>query len=65
MCHVEKGTADRDLMEVSGNLRAGDTTVRRATDRDPGRSADPTFSEAKALPELNNAPAVPWQILFA
>jgi len=27
-----KGTSDGDLIEVSGNLQAGDMVVRRATD---------------------------------
>jgi membrane fusion protein (multidrug efflux system) len=30
--NVRKGSADGDLMEVSGNLEAGDLVVRRATD---------------------------------
>jgi RND family efflux transporter MFP subunit len=30
--NVSKGVADGDLIEVSGNLRAGDMVVRRATD---------------------------------
>jgi membrane fusion protein (multidrug efflux system) len=30
--NVVKGTSDGDLMEVSGNLQAGDMVVRRATD---------------------------------
>ena len=30
--NVVKGTADGDLVEVSGNLRSGDMVVRRATD---------------------------------
>jgi RND family efflux transporter MFP subunit len=30
--NVRKGAADGDLMEVSGNLKAGDMVVRRATD---------------------------------
>src|ERR1017187_2406986 len=29
---VKKGAADGDLVEVTGNLKAGDTVVRRATD---------------------------------
>jgi hypothetical protein len=29
---VKKGTADGDLIEVSGALRAGDKVVRRGTD---------------------------------
>jgi hypothetical protein len=29
---VKKGAADGDLVEVVGNLKAGDTVVRRATD---------------------------------
>ena len=29
---VKKGAAEGDLIEVTGNLRAGDMVVRRATD---------------------------------
>jgi hypothetical protein len=30
--NVAKGAADGDLIEVSGNLKAGDQVVKRATD---------------------------------
>ena len=45
---VKKGVADGDLLEVSGNLKAGDMVVRRATDEiRPGTSLS---AKAAALP---------------
>ena len=53
---VRKGAADGDLVEVIGNLQAGDKVVRRATDE--MREGAALRAEANRLADLDFAPAV-------
>jgi RND family efflux transporter MFP subunit len=46
--NVVKGTSEGDLIEVSGNLQAGDMVVRRATDEI--REGTPSQASPKKMP---------------